>query len=453
MKALTCEMCGSANIVKQGDFYVCQSCGTKFAAEKRPTATAPQSVQPPVMPTGSIRIDASGDIERLYEMARLTRRNNGEFMKLYKEILEKDPNGWGNWEVLYYAHWGNFKELSSRMPTILGLVKNHVEGAEQQEEILRDLLAGNIQCVASWKMMAEKEMNESLAIFSSNYDKCEQAQKKYGNALLNYTNFMYAFGDEMLRLFGKEKSELFVESWKTATGLHQLCIGYLFFDNNDEKKANKKVIKEYEKKIEQYTIGGGEPIPESKWKIDFDNLKDSSKRVLKVLGWIILSFFVLGLLAEMCSSDDKSDKAKTEKTTKADSVTKKVAAPQEQKAEETVEAVAVTEEEVSSDDEYVGQEEPDGMVFTGTVGDYPITMVLYIVENDVSGYYYYDKQGSDKCLQIKGAIDVEEGTMSLYEFDENGESTGRFLGNYSNGVISGAFKTKDGKLYKFKVNG
>ena len=67
MKALTCEMCGSANIVKEGDFYVCQSCGTKFAAEKKPKETATQAVQQPVVLTGNVKIDASSDIEKLYE--------------------------------------------------------------------------------------------------------------------------------------------------------------------------------------------------------------------------------------------------------------------------------------------------------------------------------------------------------------------------------------------------
>ena len=34
MKALTCEMCGSTNLVKEGGVFVCQSCGTKYSVEE-----------------------------------------------------------------------------------------------------------------------------------------------------------------------------------------------------------------------------------------------------------------------------------------------------------------------------------------------------------------------------------------------------------------------------------
>ena len=33
MKAIICEMCSGRDFIKDGDFYVCQSCGTKYTAE------------------------------------------------------------------------------------------------------------------------------------------------------------------------------------------------------------------------------------------------------------------------------------------------------------------------------------------------------------------------------------------------------------------------------------
>ena len=33
MKALKCEICGSNDIVKRGDYFVCESCGVKYTAE------------------------------------------------------------------------------------------------------------------------------------------------------------------------------------------------------------------------------------------------------------------------------------------------------------------------------------------------------------------------------------------------------------------------------------
>ena len=34
MKALTCEMCGSTNLIKEGGVFVCQSCGCKYTVEE-----------------------------------------------------------------------------------------------------------------------------------------------------------------------------------------------------------------------------------------------------------------------------------------------------------------------------------------------------------------------------------------------------------------------------------
>ena len=34
MKQLTCEMCGSTDLVKEGGVFVCQTCGTKYSVEE-----------------------------------------------------------------------------------------------------------------------------------------------------------------------------------------------------------------------------------------------------------------------------------------------------------------------------------------------------------------------------------------------------------------------------------
>ena len=34
MKRLTCEMCGSTDLMKDGGVFVCQSCGCKYSVEE-----------------------------------------------------------------------------------------------------------------------------------------------------------------------------------------------------------------------------------------------------------------------------------------------------------------------------------------------------------------------------------------------------------------------------------
>ena len=35
MKRLTCEMCGSVDLIKEGGYYVCQFCKTKYTVDDR----------------------------------------------------------------------------------------------------------------------------------------------------------------------------------------------------------------------------------------------------------------------------------------------------------------------------------------------------------------------------------------------------------------------------------
>lgn len=43
MKQLTCEMCGSTNLLKQDGVFVCQSCGTKYSVEEAKKMIAEES--------------------------------------------------------------------------------------------------------------------------------------------------------------------------------------------------------------------------------------------------------------------------------------------------------------------------------------------------------------------------------------------------------------------------
>ena len=54
MKRLTCEMCGSTDLVKQEGVFVCQSCGCKYSVEEAKK----------MMVAGMVSIDHSGELER-----------------------------------------------------------------------------------------------------------------------------------------------------------------------------------------------------------------------------------------------------------------------------------------------------------------------------------------------------------------------------------------------------
>ena len=71
----------------------------------------------------------------------------------------------------------------------------------------------------------------------------------------------------------------------------------------------------------------------------------------------------------------------------------------------------------------------DGKItMTGKVSKYGIHMVLAINGANVIGYYYYDSQGSDNRVTLKGTLTGEN--LKLNKYDKEGNETGYFEGAF-----------------------
>lgn len=66
MKQLTCEMCGSTDLIKQEGVFVCQSCGCKYSVDE----AKKMMVEGTVQVQGTVQIDKSEKFTNLYQMAR-----------------------------------------------------------------------------------------------------------------------------------------------------------------------------------------------------------------------------------------------------------------------------------------------------------------------------------------------------------------------------------------------
>lgn len=123
MKALTCEMCGSTNLIKEGGVFVCQSCGTKYSVEE----AKKMMVEGTVDVKGTVKVDTSDELKNLYEIARRAKdSNNSEnAAKYYEQILVKDPN---SWEANFYTIY--FQSMSCRIGEIYSVEVNLVNNYE-----------------------------------------------------------------------------------------------------------------------------------------------------------------------------------------------------------------------------------------------------------------------------------------------------------------------------------
>lgn len=97
MKQLTCEMCGSTDLVKDGGVFVCQSCGCKYSVEeaKRMMVEGIVNVQ------GTVKVDNSEKIANYLRIAKnaLDANNHKEADEYANKILETEPHNAEAWLI------------------------------------------------------------------------------------------------------------------------------------------------------------------------------------------------------------------------------------------------------------------------------------------------------------------------------------------------------------------
>ena len=97
MKRLTCEMCGSTDLIKQEGVFVCQSCGCKYTVEE----ARKMMVEGTVEVQGTVKVDNSHLINNYLDMAASARDagNNAEAESYCNKIIEIDPQNYLAWKL------------------------------------------------------------------------------------------------------------------------------------------------------------------------------------------------------------------------------------------------------------------------------------------------------------------------------------------------------------------
>lgn len=104
MKALVCELCNGNDFVKEGDFFVCQSCGTKYSAED----AKKMMIEGTVEVQGTVKVDNSDYVEKFLMNARRAKQKEDweETEKYYNMVEQNDPS---NIEAIFYSCYGKAK--------------------------------------------------------------------------------------------------------------------------------------------------------------------------------------------------------------------------------------------------------------------------------------------------------------------------------------------------------
>lgn len=104
MKQLTCEMCGSTELIKQDGFFVCQNCGIKYSVEEAKKMMLGENAEV----QGVVKADDITSVEKYLANARRAKEKEDweEAEKYYKLVEQNDPT---NIEAIFYSTFGKAK--------------------------------------------------------------------------------------------------------------------------------------------------------------------------------------------------------------------------------------------------------------------------------------------------------------------------------------------------------
>lgn len=147
MKRLTCEMCGSTDLIKQDGVFVCQTCGCKYSIEEAKKIMVEGTVD---VSGSTVKVDNERKIENLRTLAdRAKAEGDTETAaKYFEELLKEDPNNWeANFYTIYYAAH-NIKiaqigsaanRVSNIIDTVYSLIKENLHTPDEQKAAGREV--------------------------------------------------------------------------------------------------------------------------------------------------------------------------------------------------------------------------------------------------------------------------------------------------------------------------
>ena len=150
MKQLTCEMCGSTELIKQDGFFVCQTCGCKYSVEE----AKKMMIEGTVDVQGTVKVDNSAFVQKYLANARRAKQKEDwpETEKYYNMVEQNDPT---NIEAIFYSTFARVKqalleaETRDKRQSVFKILEksvsviddNYDNTSEAHQKILSEILA------------------------------------------------------------------------------------------------------------------------------------------------------------------------------------------------------------------------------------------------------------------------------------------------------------------------
>ncbi len=247
MKAIKCEMCNSGDFVKDGEFFVCQSCGTKYTVE----TIQKMRLEGTVDVTGSkVSVDNSEQVAKHLENARRAKKKEDweEVEKYYNLVEESDPT---NLEAIFYSAFGRAK--MSLLSSDLFMRQQAFKVLKKCISILDENYAANragenkAAIVSIGKDLASMICGEFVYTYKKNLNG-EVVEHNKSETYKLFYELVIAFGESIGNIEKKDDQDYMHD---TAIQLYQVA---LLIPTVNVHSLTKLLVKEKEKTCSSETI-------------------------------------------------------------------------------------------------------------------------------------------------------------------------------------------------------
>lgn len=255
LKPLTCEMCGSTNIVKQDGVFVCQACGTKYSVEE----AKKMMVSGTVNIAGTVKVDISEKLSNLYKIARRAKEegNNENAAKYYDLILQEDPNSWeASFYSVYYKAmgckiaeiWSAASSVANSLKSVFPLISEYVKSPDEREQAIVEVFNSSFDIANMLSNAATNHFNDI------DFQVKDKFRGEYDNNMINTIMIWVNLGDQFERFAScdKDKAQDILKGAATAWKM-AITITNQTFDKwrQDRVVVNFFSVAEYTEKIKK----------------------------------------------------------------------------------------------------------------------------------------------------------------------------------------------------------
>ena len=223
MKQLTCEMCGSTDLIKEDGVFVCQTCGCKYSVEE----ARKMMIEGTVEVEGTVTVQNSAQLENLLSLAQSSfeSKNYAKAEEFCNQIIAMDDKHYEAWklkgEAINYqigAKNPRIEEVYNCIMTAYRLLGDNEKEVKRLEilELLKESLEGEVDF---WVKHFEsgRPTNNALEKTKNSYMNCYTKMadafdelglgKLKENYLENFDNFFIGRCDSVC-----------ASAWKTTVG-------------------------------------------------------------------------------------------------------------------------------------------------------------------------------------------------------------------------------------------